>query len=75
MKQFEDLVFKQHPVFQLGIQAQHNFDNGNWISVVGGGSLYGDGIITFEVMSTHTEPNVAPHQTKEQVTEMIKKLK
>jgi hypothetical protein len=51
---FDDLVFNPHPVLSKfqpdAVQATGHFPiNGKWYSVVGGGSLYGDGIGTFEV--------------------------
>lgn len=52
LKTFEDLAFKSHPnTFMEGaVQATLDFDNGHFVSVVGGGNgLYGDGIKTFEV--------------------------
>jgi len=52
LKTFEDLTFKSHPnTFMEGaVQATLDFDNGYFVSVVGGGNgLYGDGIKTFEV--------------------------
>ncbi len=56
------------------IQARQKFDNGTYISVVGGGLFYGDGVETFEVMDTCTGGGVEGHLTKEQVTERMKAL-
>jgi hypothetical protein len=52
LKTFEDLKFKKHPnQWMVGaVQATLDFDNGHFVSVVGGGNgLYGDGVNTFEV--------------------------
>lgn len=57
MKKFNDLKFKQHPSTRTGIHAIINFPNGEWVSVVGcsKGSFYGNGITSFEMMSSSTE--------------------
>ena len=55
---FKDLVFKRHKIVTNGVQAKMQFNNGEWISVVGGTEncgLYGNGITSFEVMSSVTE--------------------
>lgn len=52
LKTFSDLKFGKHGnTWMVGaIQAILNFDNGHFVSVVGGGDgLYGDGVKTFEV--------------------------
>lgn len=50
IKMFSDLEFGPHRVITGGVQAKSEFDNGHFISVVGGGNgLYGDGETTFEV--------------------------
>ena len=52
LKTFSDLKFGKHGnTWMVGaIQAILNFDNGHFVSVVGGGNgLYGDGVKTFEV--------------------------
>jgi hypothetical protein len=52
LKTFDDLKFGPHRnSFMLSaVQALFDFDNGHWVSVVGGGQgLYGDGKKTFEV--------------------------
>jgi hypothetical protein len=52
LKTFSDLKFGKHGnSWMVGaIQAILNFDNGHFVSVVGGGNgLYGDGVKTFEV--------------------------
>jgi len=56
MKTFKDLEFKPHTIAKGGVHAQMDFDNGTYISVVGGATgLYGNGSTSFEVMSTVTE--------------------
>lgn len=85
IKSFEDLVFKPHRNRREGaVQSQHDLPNGITISVVGGESLYGDGVTTFEVaawrkgnpefimLSEYDE--VLGWQSKEQVTEAIQKI-
>ena len=71
IKTFDDLEFKAHPT--LGFpskQATMNFKRGGWISVVGGGPHFlGDGVTTFEVMSSLTDEEVLDYLTKDEVTE------
>jgi len=71
IKTFDDLEFKTHPT--LGFpskQATMDFKRGGWISVVGGGPhLHGDGVTTFEVMSSLTDEEVLDYLTKDEVTE------
>lgn len=61
LKTFEDLNFKQHPNnwMEGAVQAWLDFDNGHFVSVVGGGyGLYGDGYKTFEVGFTLPDGNI-----------------
>lgn len=61
LKTFEDLNFKQHPNnwMEGAVQAWLDFDNGHFVSVVGGGyGLYGDGVKTFEVGFTLPDGNI-----------------
>ena len=85
IKTFDDLVFKAHANGMEGsVQAMHNLPNGITISVVGGQSLYGDGVNTFEIAAWTTEghdwfqlgeyDDVLGWQTREQVTEAIQKV-
>ena len=56
MKTFKDLEFKSHTAVKGAVHARLSFDNGTFISVVGGADgLYGNGTTSFEVMSTVTE--------------------
>ena len=58
MKTFKDLQFREHKHVKGGIHATMRFDNGSWISVVGGGEdnfLKGNGKTSFEIMSNVTE--------------------
>ena len=49
LKTFEDLRFKPHRMGE-GVHAFLKFDNGQFVSVVGGArGLYGDGVKTFEL--------------------------
>ena len=52
---FKDLEFKAHKVVNGGVQAYVEFPNGEWISVVGGEGLYGNGVTSFEFMSSSSE--------------------
>ncbi len=83
-KTFKDLIFEPHGLskdypssmpdtlgFRNMVQATMEFDNGNTISVVGGGPVYGDGINTFEVMDHEGE--VHGYLSKHEVTEIILK--
>ena len=50
IKIFSDLEFKPHGVVPEGVMSSLTFDNGQFVSVVGGGEgLYGDGKSSFEV--------------------------
>ena len=75
---FKDLVFKKHLAVPNGVIAKLEFDNGEWISVVGGGvGLYGNGVTSFEIMSSSTEKTkrgVKGYLSKEQVNRHIKYL-
>jgi hypothetical protein len=82
---FNELVFKQHRNGMEGaVQAQHDLPNGITISVVGGQSLYGDGIETFEMAAWPTEggdwlrlseyDEVLAWQSKEEIEQAIQKL-
>ena len=58
MKTFKDLKFIEHKNVKGGVHAKMQFDNGSWISVVGGGDvqfLKGNGTTSFEIMSNVTE--------------------
>ncbi len=77
VKSFDDLNFKKHKVCK-GVQAFHEFPNGNTISVVGGEGMYGDGVVTFEVMtnldSLNGEGGVIGWQSRDEVTDIINSL-
>jgi len=49
IKTFDTLKFVPHPNGMGGVQCIVYTDNGFTISIVGGPSLYGDGVNTFEV--------------------------
>ena len=46
---FRDVVFKPHGVIKGGVQGLVKLPNGVTVSIVGGPTLYGDGVDTFEV--------------------------
>ena len=46
---FRDIVFKPHNLVKGGVQGIVKLPNGVTVSVVGGNTLYGDGVDTFEV--------------------------
>ena len=77
-KGFKDLVFEKHSAVPNGVQAKLSFDNGQWISVVGGGiGLYGNGTTSFEIMSSsteNTEQGIRVYLSKKQVNSHIKYL-
>jgi hypothetical protein len=79
MKTFEDLEFKAHRNVKGGVHAKMQFDNGSWISVVGGGDgqlLKGNGTTSFEIMSNVTEKTELPEGwlTPSKVTERMRWL-
>ena len=74
IKTFDDLIFTPHRVVPKAIQCYKEFNNGKWISVVGGGTgLYGDGKSTFEVLTSDINDPVG-HLSKEEVTHEMLKL-
>ena len=81
-KSFKDIKFTPHPLYKKGVIAKIELDNGHWVSLVGkpsGGytSLYGDGVNTFEMLSSSTEKTVAGvkgWQTEAQVMNHIRYL-
>tara|TARA_R100000700_G_C3177919_1_gene153362 strand:- start:4970 stop:5356 length:387 start_codon:yes stop_codon:yes gene_type:complete len=88
-KSFKDIKFTPHPSASNGVIAKIELDNGHWVSLVGApfggnnktvsnyGGLYGDGINTFEMLSSSTEKTVAGvkgWQTEAQVMNHIRYL-
>jgi hypothetical protein len=79
MKTFKDLEFKDHFI-PGAVQSYFEFDNGKFISVVGGKKgcgLYGDGINTFEIMDSITEKedsSVIGWLSKIEITERMLEL-
>jgi hypothetical protein len=71
MKKFNDLKFRKHKYNPNGISAQMQFDNGEWISVIGGEGFYGNGTTSFEMCSSSTDKTqrgVKGWLSKEQIT-------
>ena len=79
---FDTLKFVRHPNGRGGVQCLLYTDNGYTIRIVGGPSLYGDGVNTFEVacwksdgdkewvrLSPHDD--VIGHRSKDEVLEII----
>jgi hypothetical protein len=53
---FDELEFETHPYDDEAVWCNVEFDNDNYISIVGGGStMYGNGTTTFEIKSTFTD--------------------
>ena len=82
IKTFDTLKFVPHPNGMGGVQCIVNTDNGFTISIVGGPSLYGDGVNTFEVacwksggdqpwvkLSPHDD--VVGYRSKDEVMEIV----
>lgn len=77
MKTFKHLEFKPHSAVRGAVHARLVFDNGAYISVVGGADgLYGNGTSSFEIMSTITDKQntVNGWLTKKQVTDRMRYL-
>ena len=81
IKTFSDLKFKPHGNNWMGdkaVQATLDFDNGRWISAVGGApGLYGDGVNTFEIgfpISEEGDMEIIVYQSPESITEEIFKI-
>ena len=47
------------------------FPNGEWVSVVGGPGLYGNGETTFEVLTSQNEEEPFGYQSKEEVSKIM----
>lgn len=78
IKTFSDLEFKPHPnnygLYDKGVLATLNFDNGHWISVIGGPmGMYGDGVNTFELgyPISENDMDIIAYMTPEDITEEI----
>ena len=54
---WKDLKFNKHHIWGSGgVQCRIDFDNGEWCSIIGGDKgFYGDGVTTFEIMSSSTK--------------------
>jgi hypothetical protein len=81
MKTFEDLEFKEHKGVKGAVHAKIKFENGSWISVIGGGDgqlpLKGNGTTSFEIMSNVTEKTILGVEgwlTPSKVTERMRWL-
>tara|TARA_R100001086_G_scaffold247563_1_gene182132 strand:- start:1587 stop:1829 length:243 start_codon:yes stop_codon:yes gene_type:complete len=77
MKTFKDLKFKTHTLDDTAICCYIEFKNGEWISVIGGGRFYGDGVVSFEVMSSSTKntmQGVKGYLSKKQVSNHMRYL-
>lgn len=81
MKDFNDLVFKVHPVFAGGYQSRFEFDNGYGVSVVNGQGSYVNGPNQYEVAilkngdlcyDTHITDDVLGYNTPEEVSRIMK---
>ena len=80
---FRDVVFKPHGVITGGIQGLVKLPNGVTVSIVGGPTLYGDGVDTFEVAAwwgDHGEwidlgdNDVKRYQDKDDITHLLFEL-
>ena len=73
VKTFDDLVFKNRPLFG-GVQATMEFPNGHKISVVGGvKGLHGDGVDTFEIWRS-CDFDIKGYLTKDEITSEMLEL-
>ena len=82
---WSDIEFKQHFAYKDGVQAKVVFPNGEWCSIVGCpytsddiARLYGNGVTSFEIMSSSTEKTrngVKGYLSKRQVMNHLRYLK
>jgi len=81
MKTFKDLQFSEH--HSSATSARMNFDNNYGVSVLLGSNFYSNGVDTYEVgilygdeltYSTSITDDVLPHQTKDEVSEVMKEV-
>lgn len=86
MKDFKDLQFSSH-FAGTGQQSQLFFKNGYGVSVVFGSLFYSNGVDTYEIAvtkgnkkewnlcyTTHVTDDVIGYQTKEEISEIMKKV-
>mgnify|MGYP003125033822 FL=1 len=74
IKIFDDVIFRSHSVVPNAIAGSISFDDGKWISIVGGGNgLYGDGNTTFEVLTSEID-NPLTYLKKDEVNQVIVSL-
>jgi hypothetical protein len=81
---FRDVVFKPHNQVKGGVQGLVKLPNGVTVSIVGGPTLYGDGVDTFEVAAWWDDhgdwivlgdgEDVKTYQDKDQVTHILFEL-
>lgn len=71
IKTFDDLEFFPHQVVKGGKHAFMKFPSGEWVSVVGGPGLYGNGETTFEVLTSQNEEEPFGYQSKEEVSKIM----
>jgi hypothetical protein len=71
MTLFEDLDFKVHPLGS-GIHALMDLPNGKWVSIIGGHmGFHGDGIETFEVMTSNSGGDVLGYVTIKGINDIL----
>lgn len=78
---FNDIVFKPHNVVKGGVQGLLTLPNNITVSIVGGPTLYGDGVDTFEVaawwgdhgdwISLTDYDDVKKYQDKDEITHIL----
>ena len=81
---WSDILFREHDCYTGGVQALVKFDNGEWCSIIGSpyiegeGGCYGNGVTSFEIMSSSTEKTragVKGYLSKRQVMNHLRYLK
>ena len=77
---FKDLEFKPHKCIDNAVSCFIRFTDDDYISIVGGGGelqLHGNGITSFEIMSSLTEKTelgILCYQNEEEVNEHLKQV-
>ena len=72
---FAELLWEEHCYFHEGKEAKVEFANGEWCSILGGGEAYGDGINSFELMTSVGTPDVVGWLSKDELMDRINKVK
>ena len=73
---FAELLWNTNCLFHSGKEAKVEFSNGEWCSILGGDSnVYGDGVETFDLMTSVHTPEVFGWLSKKDLMKKINDVK